>query len=80
MGLCCSPDLFQEKMSELMARLEFVRVYIDDLLCLMTGDFDDHLEKLERVLARLQEAGLKINANKLFFAQTELEYLGYWIT
>ncbi len=80
MGLCCSPDLFQEKMSELMARLEFVRVYIDDLLCLTTGDFDDHLDKLERVLARLQEAGLKINANKSFFARTELEYLGYWIT
>ncbi len=46
----------------------------------MTGDFDDHLDKLERVLARLQEAGLKINANKSFFARTELEYLGYWIT
>ena len=34
MGLCNSPDIFQEKMSELMEGLEFVRTYIDDLLCL----------------------------------------------
>jgi Reverse transcriptase (RNA-dependent DNA polymerase) len=80
MGLCNSPDIFQEKMSELFDGLEFVRTYIDDLLCLTKGSFEDHLEKLERVLHRLQEAGLKVNGNKLFFAKTELEYLGYWIT
>ena len=32
MGLKNSPDIFQEKMSSLMAGLEFVRTYIDDLL------------------------------------------------
>lgn len=31
MGLYNSPDIFQEKMSELMNGLEFARVYIDDL-------------------------------------------------
>ena len=80
MGLCNSPDIFQEKMSELFEGLDFVRTYIDDLLCLTKGDFNDHLEKLERVLYRLREAGLKVNGNKSFFARTELEYLGYWIT
>jgi Reverse transcriptase (RNA-dependent DNA polymerase) len=80
MGLCSSPDIFQEKMSELFDGLEFVRTYINDLLCLTKGSFKDHLEKLERVLLRLQEAGLKVNGNKLFFAKTKLEYLGYWIT
>ena len=80
MGLCNSPDIFQEKMSELMEGLNFVRTYIDDLLCLTKGSFEDHLEKLERVFSRLQKAGLKINAKKSFFARSELEYLGYWIT
>ena len=80
MGLCNSPDIFQEKMSELFDGLEFVRTYIDDLLCLTKGGFDDHLEKLERILYRLRQAGLKVNGNKSFFAKTELEYLGYWIT
>ena len=80
MGLCNSPDIFQEKMSELFEGLDFVRTYIDDLLCITKGSFDDHLEKLERILYRLQEAGLKVNGNKSFFAKPELEYLGYWIT
>jgi hypothetical protein len=50
-------------------------------LTLTKGTFEDHLEKLERALYRLRQAGLlKINGNKLFFAKTELKYLGYWIT
>jgi len=56
MGPCNSPDIFQEKMSELMDGLAFVRTYIDDLLCLTKGTFSDHLEKLELVLQRLQKA------------------------
>ena len=80
MGLCNSPDIFQEKMSELMEGLDFVRTYIDDLLCLTKGTFEDHLEKLERVFARLSRAGLRVNAKKSFFARPELECLGYWIT
>ena len=79
MGLCNSPDIFQEKMSDLMAGLEFVRTYIDDLLVITKGDFSDHLSKLERVFRRLKESNLKVNATKSFFARPELEYLGYWI-
>ena len=51
-----------------MEGLEFVRTYLDDVLCLTKGTFDDHLEKLERVFARLKKAGLKVNAAKSFFA------------
>jgi len=80
MGLSNSPDLFQEKMSELLADLDYVRVYIDDLLTLTSGSFADHLEKLDEVLSRLSAAGLKVNVTKSFFGKTELEYLGYWIT
>lgn len=80
MGLCNSPDIFQEKMSELMQGLEFVRAYLDDLLVLSKGSFQEHLEHLEQVLTRIDEAGLKINASKSFFCREQLEYLGYWIT
>ena len=80
MGLCNSPDIFQEKMSELFDELDFVRTYIDDLLILSKGSYQDHLEKLEKVLARLTRAGLKVNGRKSFFARDELECLGYWIS
>ena len=39
MGLCNSPDIFQEKMSSLMRDLEYVQAYIDDPLVITTGHF-----------------------------------------
>ena len=80
MGLCNSPDIFQEKMAELFQGLEFVQAYIDDLLICTNDSFQDHLDKLDLVLRKLGEAGLKVNANKSFFGRHELEYLGYWIS
>jgi hypothetical protein len=80
MGLCNSPDIFQERMYELFSDLEYVRAYIDDLLITSSSTFEDHLERLDKVFARLSEAGLKVNATKSHFAQTETEYLGYKIT
>ena len=44
------------------------------------GSFEHHLQKLEKVLARLKEAGLKVDANKSFFAREGLEYLRYWMS
>jgi hypothetical protein len=50
MGLCNSPDIFQEKMSNLMQGLDYVRAYIDDILAITNGDWYDHLlDKLELV-------------------------------
>jgi hypothetical protein len=63
-----------------MATLEFIRTYLDDLLIITKGSIEDHLEKLSMVLTRLQDAGLRINANKLNFCTLEMEYLGYILT
>ena len=79
MGLCNSPDIFQEKMSELMFGLEFARAYLDDLLVVSKDTFESHLIHLEEVFTRLASAGLKINASKSHFCCDELEYLGYLI-
>ena len=80
MGLSNSPDIFQERMSELLSGFKYVRTYIDDLLCLTKGSWEDYLNKLEQVLCKLQEASLKVNARKSFFGKDSLEYLGYWVT
>jgi hypothetical protein len=69
MGLSNSPDVFQECMSDLMTGLEFCRVYIDDLLLINKGSFDEHLECIEKVFIRLQAAGFKVNAEKSFFGK-----------
>ena len=80
MGISGSPDFFQEKMTNLMRTLEYVRTYIDDLLIITKDTYDDHLDKVEEVLRRLQKAGLRINVNKSSFALHEIEYLGYILT
>ena len=77
MGVNVSPDVFQEKMSELMEGLEFVRTNLDDLLIISNGSFDDHLQQLDTVLNRLCLAGLKINVEKSAFFAPEMKYLEY---
>jgi hypothetical protein len=54
MGISCSQDIFQQKMSYLMQHLNFLRTYLDDLLVISSTNFEDHLEKLECVLKLLQ--------------------------
>ena len=80
MGVNVSPDVFQEKMSSLMQDLEYVRTYLDDLLVISNGSFEEHLQQLGKVLQRLRRAGLKINAEKSSFFAPEIEYLGYLLT
>jgi hypothetical protein len=80
MGIAGSPDIFQGKMSELMESLVYVRAYFDDLLCISKLSLEDHLEKLEEVLAWLCNAGIKANAAKSTFCALEIEYLGYVLT
>ena len=79
MGLCNSPDIFQEKMSELFQGFEYVRAYKNDIFLIKKNKWDDHLEKLETVLNKLAHTGLKVKAEKSFFGQSECEYLGFWI-
>jgi len=80
MGFGGSADIFQAQMMDIMASLEYVGAYIDDLLIITRGTLDDHIEKIEIVLARLRDAGLKVNAAKLFFCTHEIKYLGYILT
>ena len=80
MGIAGLPDIFQEKMSGLMESLEFVHTYLDDLLTLTKGTYDDYLLKLRMVLRRLLEAGLHVNTTKSNFATDKIEYFGYILT
>ena len=79
MGIAGSPDIFQSKMSELMLALEFVRTYLDDVLIITKASLEDHLQKLRLVFLKLQEAGLKINADKSTFCAITTEYLGIFL-
>ena len=55
----------------------FIRAYIYDLLILTKVDWIYHVQKLELILNKLKEKGLKRNIENSFFGKTKMEYLGF---
>ena len=53
MGIKNSPDIFQAIMADLLGDLDFTRAYIDDILIVSNGSFDNHLDKIHQVLHRI---------------------------
>ncbi len=80
MGFGGSANIFQAQIMDLMASLGFVRAYMDDLLIITRRTLDEHLQRMETVLTRLRDAGLKVNAAKSSFCAHEIEYLGCILT
>lgn len=80
-GLCNAPATFQRLMQAVMGALvfEMVLVYLDDLL-VYSSTFESHLARLETVLSRLREAGLKIKVEKCSFLQSEVRFLGHLVS
>jgi hypothetical protein len=72
MGFGGSADIFQAQIMDLMAPLEFVRAYMDKLSIITRRVLDEHLQKIETVLTRLHDAGLKVNAAKTLFCAHEI--------
>lgn len=80
-GLCNAPATFQRLMQATMSDLVFqiVLVYLDDLL-VFSSTFSDHLVRLETVLKRLKETGLKVKMEKCHFLQPEVRFLGHQVS
>jgi hypothetical protein len=53
---------------------------MDDLLIITRRTLDKHIQKMETVLTRLRDAGLKVNSAMSSFCEHEIEYLGHILT
>lgn len=80
-GLCNAPATFQRLMQATMSDLVFqiVLVYLDDLL-VFSSTLSEHLVRLETVLKRLRETGLKVKVEKCHFLQPEVRFLGHQVS
>ena len=67
-------------MNELFNCLEYIRAYINDLLIISNGNFQDHVNKVKKGFEETKISWFQINAQKSFFTRKNLEYLGYKIT
>ena len=81
MGLASAPGAFQNLMELIMAVLpyEVSLVYLDDII-IFGRSFEEHLDRLDLVLGRLKEAGLKIKGSKCRFFQEKIHFLGHIVS
>ena len=78
-GLAQAPAYFQLLMNKVLKGLKFAMIYLDDII-IFSQDESQHLEHLEIVFSRLQEAGLKMKRSKCDFFKSEIHYLGHLIS
>lgn len=77
-GILSAPGMFQRLMESLLQGIPDVVVYCDDIL--VAGKTKaEHLKRLDQVLARLQEAGLRLSKKKGLFVSSSVDYLGYLV-
>ena len=55
-----------------------MRIY--NVLIITKDRYTDHLKAPEKVQHKIVEVGLKLNAEAFPFGQTEMKYLGFWIS
>ena len=77
-GLNVSPSVFQETIDAIVNNIDGVKAYQDDLI-LFAKNGQEHDECLVKLLKRLCEKNVAINASKLVFRVNELEYFGFLV-
>jgi hypothetical protein len=70
--------IFQWTLENLLQGILNVLILVDDIQ--ITGrTAKEHLENLEKVLKRIQDAGIRLKQRKCVFMAPEVVYLGYKI-
>ncbi len=78
-GLHGAPATFQRMMDILLRpHQSYAAAYLDDVV-VYSKSWEDHLERLPRVLVELRRAGLTANPRKCHLALSEAKYLGYQV-
>ncbi|XP_058458875.1 uncharacterized protein K02A2.6-like [Malaya genurostris] len=78
-GVNCAPEIFQRIMCEMLAGIDGVMVYIDDVI-VWGANLIEHNERLQKVLKVLDENHALLNKTKCLFEVHELEILGFKIS
>ena len=74
-GITSAPEHFKRQMSEILSGLDGTVCLMDDIL-VHGKNPEEHDQRLNQVLLRLQEAGLTLNQGKCQFTQSEVKFLG----
>ena len=80
-GLCNAPGTFQRLMELVLAGLNWTTclVYLDDII-IFSRTVEEHLQRLQEILERLKNAGLKLKPSKCHLLRKSVKYLGHVIS
>ena len=77
-GLRNAAQTFQRHINQVVRGLDFIFVYIDDILIASTNE-TEHLQHLRLLFQRFEQYGIQIHPDKCSFGVTELDFLGHHI-
>ena len=74
-----APAIWQKAMDEILAGIPGCICYLDDIL-VVGGSQEEHDQRLDIVLDRLNKRGIRLKEEKCTFNTSEVEYLGHLIS
>ncbi|XP_055635391.1 uncharacterized protein K02A2.6-like [Toxorhynchites rutilus septentrionalis] len=75
-GISCAPEIFQKVMESIVAGLDGVIVYLDDIMVVGRSQ-EEHDRRLKNLLERFEQYNILLNQKKCIFNVTRLEFLGH---
>lgn len=77
-GITSAPEIFQRIMHELLRDIQGVVVFMDDIL-VYGSSTEEHDSRLQMVLEKIKQSGLKLNKAKCNLRCSGLDFLGHHI-
>ncbi|VDI17945.1 Hypothetical predicted protein [Mytilus galloprovincialis] len=78
-GINCAPEMYNKVMSQVFQGLEGVRNIFDDVV-VYGSTSNEHNDRLDAVLQRLEERGLTLNIVKCKFNMANIEFMGHMLS
>ena len=80
-GVCNGPPTCQRLMELILHGLQWqiCLIYLDDII-VFSNNFNDHISRLDLVLQRISEAGLKLKPEKCQLFKPEVAFLGHVVS
>ena len=76
MGICNAPEVFHQRMGEILGNIVGVEIYIDDVL-IHAPTLEKHDSLLKLVLERCAQAGITLNKDKCVVGVQHITFLGH---
>lgn len=76
LGISCAPENYNKIIMQVLQGLNSI---FDDIV-VHAATYEEHIERVEKVLERLEQNGLTVNENKCEFCMPSIEFMGHLLS